>query len=567
MRERSLVRLAGIVGAAAGALALGPALGPGFLLHVDMVGLPGPPWNPDLLGLGAALPRAVPSDLVVYLLSWVLPDAWVIKALVLVAFALGCAGMAALVPVTAPLPRLAAGVLFVWNPWTYERLDLGQWAILLGYAGLPVVAIAARRVAERGVAELPRLGLALLPGVVGGVSCWVLTAVLLVAQFAASRARAANWLVGLGALLLASTPWLLPALLRTTDIRADPAGFDAFALRPDGPFGPFGTALQLAGVWASGAVPAGRELLLVQVLALTLGCFALAGYRFARDVPTAHWAGLLGAGAVGMVGACLPTLDAGAALLRAVAEVVPAVAVLRDSSRWLGLVAVAVCYGFALVVAAVGRAAGPAAALVGVVAVAAPLALLPAMAWGLSGALRPATYPESFELARAAVRGPDAVLVLPWKSMRGYPWNPGGPSIAPASKMFAAPTVANDEVRVGDVVIAGESPLTPRVGRVLAEPGPLSPPLRALGIGWVLVELDGTAETAALVDRLAGATLVVDRADLRLYRLDGPVGPVPDAVRANALVVVWTAVNGVAIGAVLCALLAGKLRASATRNQ
>src|SRR5262249_19811112 len=67
------------------------------------------------------------------------------------------------------------------------------------------------------------------------------------------------WLAGLGAVIVASLPWLLPSLLRRAPIRVDPAGVDAFALRPDGPFGPVGTAVQLAGVWDRQAVPGNRS--------------------------------------------------------------------------------------------------------------------------------------------------------------------------------------------------------------------------------------------------------------------------------------------------------------------
>ena len=34
---------------------------------------------------------------------------------------------------------LAAGVFYSWNPYLAERLVMGQWAMLLGYAGLPWV--------------------------------------------------------------------------------------------------------------------------------------------------------------------------------------------------------------------------------------------------------------------------------------------------------------------------------------------------------------------------------------------------------------------------------------------
>ncbi len=38
--------------------------------------------------------------------------------------------------------RLAAITLMLWNPWVYERLLMGQWAILSGYLLLPWVALA-----------------------------------------------------------------------------------------------------------------------------------------------------------------------------------------------------------------------------------------------------------------------------------------------------------------------------------------------------------------------------------------------------------------------------------------
>ncbi len=41
-------------------------------------------------------------------------------------FGLGVVGAARLVPARRPAARIAAGVLYAWNPFTYERLLLGQ---------------------------------------------------------------------------------------------------------------------------------------------------------------------------------------------------------------------------------------------------------------------------------------------------------------------------------------------------------------------------------------------------------------------------------------------------------
>jgi hypothetical protein len=172
------------VGVLAGVLALGPALGPGYVLRYDMVFVPDLPLGTVLRGADG-FPRAVPSDAVVALASMVLPGGVVQSLALLAVFAVGGAGAARLllgalggtrrVPVL--LASSAAGLAFVWNPFVAERLLLGQWAMLLGYAGLPwVVGAAARLASSRPTTALARLVCALVPAAVGGFSSVVLTA-------------------------------------------------------------------------------------------------------------------------------------------------------------------------------------------------------------------------------------------------------------------------------------------------------------------------------------------------------------------------------------------------------
>src|SRR5258708_10919723 len=61
------------IGLLLGLLALGPGLGPGYLLSYDMVFVPRPPFNALVLGTSGTLPRAVPSDAVIAALARVLP--------------------------------------------------------------------------------------------------------------------------------------------------------------------------------------------------------------------------------------------------------------------------------------------------------------------------------------------------------------------------------------------------------------------------------------------------------------------------------------------------------------
>src|SRR6516164_9057505 len=125
------------LGLCLGLLALGPGLHRGFLLSYDMVFVPREPFSAALPGL--APPRAVPSDLVIATASRIVPGDIAQKLVLLAIFVLGCAGAAALLDREPLLARLAGGVFYAWNPYVAERLIIGQWALLLGYAGLPWV--------------------------------------------------------------------------------------------------------------------------------------------------------------------------------------------------------------------------------------------------------------------------------------------------------------------------------------------------------------------------------------------------------------------------------------------
>ena len=90
------------------------------------------------------------------------------KLLLLTIFVLACSGAAALLGREPWFARLAAGVCYTWNPFVAERLIIGQWALLLGYAGLPW---ALRAAVARPVASWPGAGwllAGLLPATAGG---------------------------------------------------------------------------------------------------------------------------------------------------------------------------------------------------------------------------------------------------------------------------------------------------------------------------------------------------------------------------------------------------------------
>ena len=245
--------------------ALGPGLRRGFLLSCDMVFVPREPFTSAMFGLAGGAPRAVPSDFAVAVASRLLPADIVQKLVLLLIFMLACSGAAALLDREAVLARLAAAVFYGWNPYVAERLVIGQWALLLGYAGLPWVLRAVLRLdasmdasknggkhdsgARRAAA---RLALALLPAVIGGFAAMAITAVMVIPVAIFTR-RPRTIAVALGAIGVGSLPWLIPAGLHT--VYADPAGVAAFAARADTPFGSLGSLVMLGGSWNATTVP------------------------------------------------------------------------------------------------------------------------------------------------------------------------------------------------------------------------------------------------------------------------------------------------------------------------
>src|ERR1700691_5862981 len=156
--------------------------------------------------------------------------------------------MAALLDQEPLLARLAAGVFYAWNPFVGERLIIGQWALLLGYAGLPWVLRAVIRPDEPPWRWTGRLGLALLPAVIGGFAAMAITALVVVPAVLLSRFdRARRTAIALAALAVGSLPWLIPSLQHA--VYADPASVAAFAARADTPFGTIGSLVMLGGGW------------------------------------------------------------------------------------------------------------------------------------------------------------------------------------------------------------------------------------------------------------------------------------------------------------------------------
>jgi hypothetical protein len=518
-----------LTGLCLGLLALGPGLRRGFLLSYDMVFVPREPFGAALPGLTP--PRAVPSDLAIAAGSRILPGDIAQKLILLAIFVLACAGVATLLDREPLLARLAGGVFYTWNPYVGERLIIGQWALLLGYAGLPWVLRALLSPDEASWRWAGRLCLSLLPAVIGGFEAMAITALVLVpaALFTRSPRRAA---IALGALVAGSLPWLIPSLQHT--VYVDPASVAAFAARADTPFGSLGSLLMLGGGWNAQTVPKGyggawSAVWLVLVVVALVGFVASARPRGQR-----RWPGLGIAAATGLLLACIGVTAAGRDLLRSVTDAWPGAGVLRDGQQFVAPLALAEAAGFGVAVAwamkpnpfgANGRTPERPAgtdktgAVVGVLALLAPVLLLPGLAWGAAGRLKPAWYPADWLAVARMVDASSArgdVLLLPFQTYRTPSWNHGEVVLDPWTRLLSRPVIWNDGTKVGGVALAPDDPRARRLDGIIRGDGPLTAPLEAAGVRFVLDDADSQVGA-----RLPGAAVVVHQPGLTLYQLPG----------------------------------------------
>lgn len=558
--------LPAVVTALLASIILGPVLlDRGYVLVGDMSFVPDQPWKAAWLGLDGSVPRAVPADAVVSLLGQVVPGDLLQKAILLGTLVLAGLGMLRLVrvvlPDTAGTARLGGAVLYVWNPYVFERLAIGHWGLLVGYAALPWVVVAAtgvrREEPHAGARLLLLLAAAAVGSPTGGLLAGLVALVVVVTRTAPARAFGVVLMV-----LVVNLPWILPGLLN--DVAAtDAAGVSAFAADADTALGTAVSLVTFGGIWKAAAAPEEREATLLVVAGLVLvllSLLALLGATRARrpDGPGLGAVRLAALAAAGLVVAGLPATAPVEDLVRWLVGAAPGAGLWRDSQKWLAPFVLVTCLGFAALVARTGRplrrhGLGAGAVLLALV----PVVLLPSLAWGLSGRYQPVAYPSDWHAVRSVLAAVPAderrTAVLPWSAYQRLPWNERRAALDPALRFFPGEVVANDDLDVSaSRTVRGEDRTAARITRALADGEPLAPVLSDEGVRFVLVEK--TAAGAGSLELPTGSVLH-DGDELALIDLGRGTGPAQTTHRTLLLLV-----DGVAVLAVLAAGLLLTLR-------
>ncbi|MBO1754069.1 hypothetical protein [Allobranchiibius sp. CTAmp26] len=551
-RPRLGVRGVGaLVGLLSGVLALGPALRPGYLLFYDMVFVPRLDLSDRTLGVDGSVPRAVPNDLVVALASHVVPG-WVVqKALLLLVFVGVGAGVGGLM--SSRLGAGAAALFASWNAYLAERLAIGHWGFLLGYAALPFLVAAASDVHLGRARGRLRLGVwtvvTALTGSTGAILGLIVTlAVLLVptrSQPSGLRrvrlGREIGW--ALLVFVFANAPWWFPFLFVAPSASTgagDSAGVTAFMSRADTSWGVLGSLLTGGGIWNAGTWTPGRSSAVVSGVALlvVLGCVGYAGWARAwRRSPA--YAGLAVAGVVSLIIAGASAVPGGRQLVTAVVTDLPGGGLLRDSQKFVAVwvLLVAVCAGLLVEkVRDLGRKVGAdrtAAVGVGLLVALWPLVVLTGLAWGEGGRWSAVTYPTSYTAVRDRVAAlpPGAVAVFPWTLYRRYAFDHDQVVLDPWQRLLDRRVVVNDDLPLSSQVVRGESTDAARITTALERRTDVRAALQAAGVRYVLVETDQPSDPATALPSALRANPVAREAGLTLYDLGPaprlPAGPGP----------------------------------------
>jgi hypothetical protein len=499
------------------------------VLTYDMVFVPRLELTRNLLGLDTSVARAVPGDLVVALASRLVPADLVQKLILLGFFVAAGSGAARLAPTHRPAAKAAAAALYAWNPFVYERLVMGHWGLLVSYATLPFVARAAvdLRAGAPGAGRRVVLSLAVaaVASPPGGLIAAAVALCVVASPPTAARSRAARR-VGLvaGVAVVVNAPWLVPSVLRPGGVPVRPEGAAAFASRPDGPLGTVGSLLGLSGIWNSFAVPPGvGSWAWLAGFAVVLAVAGAGLPALWRRLPAGAAAGLLLAAGLGLLLAAAYAIPGLRSLVDLAVAHLPGGGLIRDAQKFVAPLALVEAVAFGLGAERLLPALPPRwgrAAAAGLVA--APVLLLPALAWGAAGRLAAVSYPDGFAQARAVMAAdpvPGALLVLPWHLYLGFPWNGDRVVLDPAQRWFTRRAVGNDDLVLAGTTVPGEDPYAARLGPVIGGPTPLEASLPASGIRYVLVFK--VADWAAYRPRLSGLALVLDRPELALYRVPG----------------------------------------------
>lgn len=521
-----------------GVLVLGPLLTPGFVLTMDMAFTP-------VLRMPNHLDNTWLFYALLHVLNVVLPADFIQKVILFGILLVSGVGAHRLLSLLRPAGKkhtlvaiYIASTFYMINPFVYDRFMAGQFGVLLGYCLLPWFAMSLRRFVHKP-GWRSGTNLALWAAGMSIVSIhslgWIVVLTAVAAIFYARDRQAIASMVKFGSIsgvifAILGAYWIIPTIFGSGRI-ADSLGTftsserQAFATVDTNGTTQIGAVLGLQGFWEDtrqlyilpiDATPQWGLIELFVWVVLVTGM--VASWRHKRRRTAYVWT-VMGV-------ALLLALGAGGDWMSAH---IPFFAGFREPQKFVALVSLGyayfMMYGAISVMSAAARLREWLAYPAGVVLFAAVLAFTSPMLWGFYGQLSPVRYPDDWFamnqlLDQQPARG--KVLFLPWHLYMSF--NFSGRIIAnPAADFFDRPLLTSDDPELDGVAPQTPNSTREQIQRVLLPAGAkgevVTPRLRALGVGYILLAKELEWRDYRWLDHQPGIEMVRDSAHLRLYRL------------------------------------------------
>ena len=526
-----------------------PLLRRGYALTLDMV------FTPHVVVPANSAPT-YPFYGLLHLLNAVIPSDILQKLLLITVVTLAGWGMHRLLSSQKPSKNSVnwevvcyfAGLLYIFNPFTYSRFMAGQYLVLLGYAFLPFFVRAVSDFLKKP-SIFRAAHLALWLAAIGTVSLHTVGLALVVAfcltlAAIATNIRDTSWLLAVlrglasavGLTVFVSSYWILPFFFgdsASADMIRSFTNSDrtAFATAGEG-WSRLWNILTLQGFWADN-----RSL-----------------YMTARDVYAMWWVwfvalfGVVAAGIVDrwranktvVIGFCLAALLAVAAACGSdatvfapinhwLASTVPVYAGYREPQKFVAILALVYAYFAAFGLAALWQLAlrnkkNVQLHQVGACVAVFPILLSPLMLWGFHGQLHVSQYPADWYAINRRLHDVDGkVLFLPWHQYMRFGF--AGRVIAnPGDAFFDAHLVTSSNPELRGLTNWPQSEAQRAVGgRILPDAASggkdMAVQLQKYDIKYVLLAKEYDYAQYKYLDSQPNVHLVQDTPNLRLYEV------------------------------------------------
>ena len=496
---------------------LGPLLVPGYVLTMDMVFVPHPP-------LPIEVNASYPFYAILHYLSYLVPGDVLQKIVLLSIFSLIGIGMhrflSQLFDDKVSRPAIYVGALFyVVNPFVYERLMMGQFAVIGGYALLPFFALSLIRFLDSlAWRQLWRVVIWLLAISIVSIHTLVPAAVLaitLCGQALWQHRKREKYIgtllrrisAGIAVIPVLSSYWLIPLLLGQNETAAALSGrgsSSGFATQ-----GSVFTVLRLQGFWAEQKdlfLPVQQMTFLPIIGQVMLWAVMIVGavtlWRRGRGIAVTYLTLIVVASLVafGLVGLSAYREPHKIIILIAIGSAI----FLCAGAQWL------------LKRPRFGHVNG-------IVVCALPLLVTPVLLWGGWNQLAARDYPSDWYVMNQRLKHIDqdkTVIFVPWHLYQRFSFSPRIMAHPAATFFDAHPVLVSDDPEFSGVQPLKHDSKKQEIGKLLHDrPVDIASRLGALGVGYVIFAHEPGYEEVEFITKQTEMHKVFTAGKLELYEV------------------------------------------------